>query len=145
MHGGITMNADLVNLIKSLGDGYSQQAFGEGVTGGISIGTPFLDGNNDGIEVYAWQLDDSTIEITDDGFTFAGEYDYLLEHALFIAELLKSYPNVRMFGRQIVCQTKKETFVQDFYVYMSALMHLVGFFEHGERWQEWHDRCCDKE
>lgn len=136
------MNVDLVNLIKSLGDGYFPKVMKD--TSTISIGTSLLDGINDGIEVYAYQTGGSII-VTDDGWTLAMECDYATEHSLFIRELLKSYPNVTNYGREIVLKTKKETFVQDFYVYMSALMHLVGFFEYGERWREWHDRCCDKE
>lgn len=142
MHGGITMKADLEKLIKSLGGGYFPKVI-EG-TGNISIGTSLLDGSNDGVEVYAYQVGDSII-VTDDGWTFAMECDYISQHTLFIRELLKSYPNVTNSGREIILKTKKETFVQDFYVYMSALMHLVGFFEYGERWREWNEKCCDKE
>ena len=137
------MNADLVNLIKSLGEGYFPKVIEE--TGVISIGTSLLDGSNDGIEVYAYQQGTSTIVLTDDGWTFALECDYTSEHTMFLRELLKSYPSVNVKnGREIVLETKKETFVQDFYVYMSALMHLIGFFEYGERWREWHDKCCDE-
>lgn len=138
------MNADLKKLIKSLGDGYFPKVIEE--TGVISIGTSLLDGSNDGIEVYACQQEDSTIILTDDGWTFANaSYKYPIRHADFIHDLLKSYPKVKLYGREIGCKTKKETFVQDFYVYMSALMHLIGFFEYGDRWREWHDECCDEE
>lgn len=143
MHGDITMKVDLEKLIKSLGDGYTQKVIKK--EGAIIIGTPFLDSSNDGIEVYAYQMGE-TIVVTDDGWTFALECDFTIEHTIFLRELLKNYPSVNVKnGREIVLETKKETFVQDFYVYMSALMHLIGFFEYGERWREWHDKCCDEE
>ena len=81
---------DMLQMIKTLGDGYFPKVIEE--TGAISIGTSLLSGGNDGLEVYLISQEDSTIYLTDDGFTFGRAlYDYPLSHGSFIEDLLKNY------------------------------------------------------